>query len=39
MLKLHDKKKGDGMHVILRTMGVRTGQKHQLGHAGRKGGV
>ena len=36
MLKLHDKKKGDGMHVILRTMGVRTGQKHQLGHVSKR---
>ena len=36
MLKLHDKRKGDGMQLTMRTMGVRTGQKHQLGHVSKR---
>jgi len=38
MLKLHDKKKGDGVHITLRNMGVSDGPEALVAVC-RKGGV
>ena len=36
MPKIHNKKKGDGIYVTVRSKGVRRGHKHQLAHVSKK---
>ena len=36
MPKFHNKKKGDGIYVTVRSKGVRRGHKHQLAHVSKK---
>ena len=36
MPKIHNKKKGDGIYVTVRSKGVRSGHKHQLAHVLKK---